>query len=338
MLRCVVICAVLFCCVLVKAATFSGSYIKYAAPRFAIQPQYVSTGPAVPGGPLVRIPGTFGGRKDYAPAHYVSQFAKVFDRMRRSGRSTQESFVAAKSDLRARGLAPWVWQDGKLRRVESPALSANSVSEVPREKVVSYQRTPAALQPAPPVFEDFSYVQHLGQDNKDVALVFSEYSKFIDENLRIGHDEAFLVTLQDGETSSCAEVGGRMACEDICEVRRPALHKFQVDFVGDSLDLDCIRYKGLKEVRLFNRTFCSGKALGMEEIRESEAENQMEEAPQSVLNPLFEELEMTEAPSLATVRPLMSSFSPIRSPVRGRVARQVDLASPLCLGVGEDSF
>ncbi|CAG0924822.1 unnamed protein product, partial [Notodromas monacha] len=61
-------------------------------------------------------------------------------------------------------------------------------------------------------------------------------------------------------------MGGRLACEDICEVRRPALHKFQVDFVGDSLDLDCIRYKGLKEVRLFNRTFCSGKALGMEEI------------------------------------------------------------------------
>ncbi|CAG0925409.1 unnamed protein product, partial [Notodromas monacha] len=210
-----------------------------------------------------------------------------------------------------------------------------------------------------------------------------------------------LVTLQDGGASSCAEVGGRLACEDICEVRRPALHKFQVDFVGDSLDLDCIRYKGLKEVRLFNRTFCSGKVLGMEEIvrpwshcffkhtkkqktikeesrtskpvqktsphktssttpltsstvpikqristtsqpttvlweeetatiqdqdnsvfnkndvvtvvpetqlehvpaeemRESEAENQMEEAPQSVLNPLFEELEMAEAPSLAT--------------------------------------
>ncbi|CAG0925917.1 unnamed protein product [Notodromas monacha] len=75
-----------------------------------------------------------------------------------------------------------------------------------------------------------------------------------------------LVVLQDGGASSCAEVGGRLACEDICEVRRPALHKFQVDFVGDSLDLDCIRYKGLKEVRLFNRTFCSGKVLGMEEI------------------------------------------------------------------------
>ncbi|CAG0924142.1 unnamed protein product [Notodromas monacha] len=188
-----------------------------------------------------------------------------------------------------------------------------------------------------------------------------------------------LVTLQDGEASSCAEVGGRLACEDICEVRRPALHKFQVDFVGDSLDLDCIRYKGLKEVRLFNRTFSLGKVLGMEEIvrpwshcffkytkkqktvkeeprtskpvlktslhktssttpltsstvpikqristtsqpktvpweeetatiqdqdnrRESEAENQLEEAPQSVLNPLFEELEMAEAPSLATVQ------------------------------------
>ncbi|CAG0924484.1 unnamed protein product [Notodromas monacha] len=75
-----------------------------------------------------------------------------------------------------------------------------------------------------------------------------------------------LLTLQDGGASSCAEVGGRLACEDICEVRRPALHKFQVDFVGDSLDLDCIRYEGLKEVRLFNRTFCSGKVLGMEEI------------------------------------------------------------------------
>ncbi|CAG0924265.1 unnamed protein product, partial [Notodromas monacha] len=79
-------------------------------------------------------------------------------------------------------------------------------------------------------------------------------------------NHVLLVTLQDGGASSCAEVGGRLACEDICEVRRPALHKFQVDLVGDSLDLDCIRYKGLKEVRLFNRTFCLGKVLGMEEI------------------------------------------------------------------------
>ncbi|CAG0921144.1 unnamed protein product [Notodromas monacha] len=38
------------------------------------------------------------------------------------------------------------------------------------------------------------------------------------------------------------------------------------------------------------------------EMSKSEAENQLEEAPQSVLNPLFEELEMAEAPSLATVQ------------------------------------
>ncbi|CAG0923178.1 unnamed protein product [Notodromas monacha] len=72
--------------------------------------------------------------------------------------------------------------------------------------------------------------------------------------------------LAASDGSLCSNVGGKLACDDICDVKRPGNYNFSVDFIGTRLDLDCVRYKGLKTVRLFQRTFCRGKTGGMDSI------------------------------------------------------------------------
>ncbi|CAG0920244.1 unnamed protein product [Notodromas monacha] len=65
----------------------------------------------------------------------------------------------------------------------------------------------------------------------------------------------------------CEEVGGKLVCMDVCNVKKPGQYDFKVDFQGNRLDLSCVAYKGLK-VQLFKKTFCRGRSNGMEEIVE----------------------------------------------------------------------
>ncbi|CAG0925897.1 unnamed protein product, partial [Notodromas monacha] len=66
--------------------------------------------------------------------------------------------------------------------------------------------------------------------------------------------------------SDCAEVGGKLACDDMCEAHAAPRFGYEVDFLGTRLDLDCVSHFHLKKVSILGPTFCRGSVEGMDRI------------------------------------------------------------------------
>ncbi|CAG0923464.1 unnamed protein product, partial [Notodromas monacha] len=77
---------------------------------------------------------------------------------------------------------------------------------------------------------------------------------------------SILLLVLGGHLEACSNVAGTLVCEDVCDVKKPGRFGHAVDFQGTRLDLDCVRYKGLKVVKLFTKTYCKGKTQGMEKV------------------------------------------------------------------------
>ncbi|CAG0925967.1 unnamed protein product, partial [Notodromas monacha] len=66
--------------------------------------------------------------------------------------------------------------------------------------------------------------------------------------------------------SDCAEVGGKLACDDMFEAHAAPRFGYEVDFLGTRLDLDCVSHFHLKKVFILGPTFCRGSVEGMDRV------------------------------------------------------------------------